>query len=160
MPFAKITIADICGKCGMNRKSFYYHFRDKYDLVNWIYDTEYLAVVTKKAERTGWDSILHACEYFYENRRFYRKVLLLREQNSFSEHFREIMRPVLEEDLKEILTERKQFELMDDPIAINFYVTFFVDAFLCALERWLTNRECIPPQRFVKLLQDCGRLLL
>ena len=29
MPFAKITVADICEKCGMNRKSFYYHFRDK-----------------------------------------------------------------------------------------------------------------------------------
>lgn len=35
-PFSKINVADICEKCGMNRKSFYYHFKDKYDLVNWI----------------------------------------------------------------------------------------------------------------------------
>ena len=32
--FSKISVADICNKCGMNRKSFYYHFKDKYDLVN------------------------------------------------------------------------------------------------------------------------------
>ena len=36
-PFSKISVGDICEDCGMNRKSFYYHFRDKYDLVNWIF---------------------------------------------------------------------------------------------------------------------------
>ena len=37
-PFAKISVSHICEECGMNRKSFYYHFKDKYDLVNWIFD--------------------------------------------------------------------------------------------------------------------------
>ena len=41
-PFSKISVGDICDACGMSRKSFYYHFRDKYDLVNWIFDTEFL----------------------------------------------------------------------------------------------------------------------
>ena len=36
-PFEKISVSDICNDCGINRKSFYYHFRDKYDLVNWIF---------------------------------------------------------------------------------------------------------------------------
>lgn len=26
--FDKINVAQICERCGMNRKSFYYHFRD------------------------------------------------------------------------------------------------------------------------------------
>lgn len=34
MPFSKISVSDIAEQCGMNRKSFYYHFKDKYDLVN------------------------------------------------------------------------------------------------------------------------------
>ena len=38
-PFARISVSDICTKCEMNRKSFYYHFKDKYNLVNWIYNT-------------------------------------------------------------------------------------------------------------------------
>ena len=25
---SKISISDICGACGMNRNSFYYHFKD------------------------------------------------------------------------------------------------------------------------------------
>jgi len=40
-PLAKISVGDICARCGMNRKSFYYHFKDKYDLVNWIFHTEF-----------------------------------------------------------------------------------------------------------------------
>ena len=36
-PFEKISVSDICVACGINRKSFYYHFRDKYDLVNCIF---------------------------------------------------------------------------------------------------------------------------
>jgi len=33
----KITVGDICDHCGITRKSFYYHFKDKFDLVNWIF---------------------------------------------------------------------------------------------------------------------------
>ena len=34
IPYAKISVGDICELCQMNRKSFYYHFKDKEDLVN------------------------------------------------------------------------------------------------------------------------------
>ena len=44
-PFAKISVSHICEECGMNRKSFYYHFKDKYDLVNWIFDVEFFQAV-------------------------------------------------------------------------------------------------------------------
>ena len=38
--FDKISIADITSTCGLNRQTFYYHFEDKYELLNWIYYTE------------------------------------------------------------------------------------------------------------------------
>ena len=41
-PIEKISVGNICDACGLNRKSFYYHFQDKYDLINWIYCTEFL----------------------------------------------------------------------------------------------------------------------
>ena len=41
-PIEKISVGNICDVCGMNRKSFYYHFQDKYELINWIYYTEFL----------------------------------------------------------------------------------------------------------------------
>lgn len=34
-PLNKITINDITDDCGVNRMTFYYHFKDIYDLVEW-----------------------------------------------------------------------------------------------------------------------------
>ncbi len=33
---AKITVSDIVKNCNLNRQTFYYHFKDKYDLLHWI----------------------------------------------------------------------------------------------------------------------------
>ena len=105
-PFAKITVSDICAKCNMNRKSFYYHFRDKFDLVNWIFDVEYLNHVQIGKNLIGWDSVLHLCNYFYENKDFYRKAMKVEDQNSFINHFRELVSPLMAEDIREILGEQ------------------------------------------------------
>ena len=34
-PVTKITINDITEDCGVNRATFYYHFKDIYDLIEW-----------------------------------------------------------------------------------------------------------------------------
>lgn len=36
-PFSKITISDITDACGVNRMTFYYHFHDIYDLIEWSF---------------------------------------------------------------------------------------------------------------------------
>ena len=33
----KITVSDLTDLCGLNRQTFYYHFKDIYDLLEWIY---------------------------------------------------------------------------------------------------------------------------
>ena len=36
----KITVADITEECGISRMTFYYHFRDIYDPVEWSCKTD------------------------------------------------------------------------------------------------------------------------
>ena len=38
--------------------------------MNWIYDVEYLSHVQIGENLIGWDSVLHLCDYFYENKDF------------------------------------------------------------------------------------------
>ena len=84
-PLTKISVGDICEKCGMNRKSFYYHFCDKYDLVNWIFDTEFSEIRNRPDHIANFEDI---CEYFYSDREFYRSALQITGQNSFRDYFR------------------------------------------------------------------------
>ena len=34
--FSKITVTEIVENCGVNRKTFYYHFEDIYALLRWM----------------------------------------------------------------------------------------------------------------------------
>ena len=144
-PFSKISVSNICEACDMNRKSFYYHFKDKYDLVNWIYYTECVTALKEKDYRTGWDLLEDLCAYFYENRSFYRKTLYVDGQNSFSEYFRDIIVAIISSDMD---------KLFDRDDAFQFHVNFYTDAFLCAIKRWLLDRDCIPAEEFTLLLKN------
>lgn len=144
MPFEKINVALIAERCGMSRKSFYYHFRDKYDLVNWIFDMEtqdlMLQLKSQETYSARIEFIARICDYFYANRSFYRKALRIQGQNSFSEHVREAIRPVMKERVEQLVSG----ENVDD-----FELDFFTDACYCALERWLKDKDCIPPGELV-----------
>ncbi|MBO7675489.1 MAG: TetR/AcrR family transcriptional regulator C-terminal domain-containing protein [Atopobiaceae bacterium] len=35
-PFDRVTVTALASLCGINRQTFYYHFRDIYDLIGWI----------------------------------------------------------------------------------------------------------------------------
>ena len=41
-PIKDIQIKELCDLCGVERTTFYYHFRDKYDLVAWIFKQNYI----------------------------------------------------------------------------------------------------------------------
>ena len=41
IPLSKVRVADLCARCGVERRVFYYHFKDKYDLVAWMFERDY-----------------------------------------------------------------------------------------------------------------------
>ncbi|MDO5398267.1 MAG: TetR/AcrR family transcriptional regulator C-terminal domain-containing protein [bacterium] len=146
VPFSKIRVGDICEKCNMNRKSFYYHFKDKYDLVNWIYYTEFIAVAKKREYCNIWELLLDICGYFYDNKSFYSKILKIEGQNSFSDYFQELLAPVTAEYIK---------DLFNDTETNSFYVNFFVDGFISAIKRWISDSNAVTSDEFVRLIHSC-----
>ena len=152
-PFSKISVGDICEKCDMNRKSFYYHFKDKYDLMNWIFDIEFIPVVIMQDDTSAegrMKRIENLLDYFYKNRDFYRKALEVSGQNSFTEHFQEILNSALSVHLREMYQEEQ---------TTDFQINFFCDAIIVAVHRWIADKDCMPPQEFGKQLFQCVRLI-
>ena len=43
--FHKITVSEIIRVCGVNRKTFYYHFQDIYALLQWVFEQEAIRVL-------------------------------------------------------------------------------------------------------------------
>jgi probable dihydroxyacetone kinase regulator len=143
-PLAKISVGEICKECNMNRKSFYYHFKDKYDLVNWVYHTEFIEDIQTKTYADGWDFLLDICEYFERNRSFYTNALQVTGQNSFLDYFAQFIRPIIGSYCEEAFeTDEQQC----------FYATLFTDAFEAAIFRWLTEDTKISAYEFVELIK-------
>lgn len=46
-PFSQITVSALVRDCGVNRKTFYYHFTDVYDLLNWMIQQDTLSVLSQ-----------------------------------------------------------------------------------------------------------------
>ena len=49
-PLEQITIQELTDPCGMQRRAFYYHFEDIYDLVKWMFREEALSLLQRQEE--------------------------------------------------------------------------------------------------------------
>ncbi len=74
-PLNKITINDIAEDCGINRMTFYYHFKDIYDLIEWSCEEDASrALAGKKTYETWQQGLLQIFEAVLENKPFIMNV--------------------------------------------------------------------------------------
>lgn len=144
MPFKEITIAVICDKCQMNRKSFYYHFKDKYDLVNWIFYTEIIEVVKDKTYTDSFDFFRDILYYLEDYRPFYKRVLKYDGQNSFYEYFKELITPLVNTNMSEMLGEVPYKD---------FVVSFLTDTVVGFIKKWLIEEEKMAADDFLGIIK-------
>lgn len=152
--FEKISVTDICNQCGMNRKSFYYHFRDKYDLVNWIFYVGFMDHVSlgdyqvdegENNPDRPWKLLTAVLDYFYEDRAFYKKALMIEGQNSFRDYFHDAVIPVFQYFL---------FDVLDGEDYADMFVMMICDAFIDALVRWLQSDEPERPEELISGIKE------
>ena len=143
-PFSKISVSMIAEGCHLNRKSFYYHFQDKYDLLTWIFDSEVEQFVSKKGYVSGWEKTKDLYVYLDANRKFYKKAFRVEGQNSLQNHFYTVLKPAVEKKLK---SENKD--------ADEFTVQFFLDAIFCTSMSWLKDSKGLTPFEFVSRIEKC-----
>lgn len=70
-PLDKITISDLTNDCGISRMAFYYHFKDIYDLVEWVcLEDAKGALQGKKTYDTWQEGLEQIFEAVLENKPF------------------------------------------------------------------------------------------
>ena len=74
-PLTKITINDLTTDCGISRMTFYYHFKDIYDLVEWCcLEDARIALQGKKTSSTWHEGLLQIFDAVMENKPFILNV--------------------------------------------------------------------------------------
>ncbi|MDE6949868.1 MAG: TetR/AcrR family transcriptional regulator C-terminal domain-containing protein [Lachnospiraceae bacterium] len=112
--FEHVTVGDIVKECGVNRQTFYYHFSDKYELLDWIYYHETFLPLTADISFGNWDEKLYELlRIMRENKAFYMNTIKCSD-NFFEEYLLKMLTTLFEtavEDLdarRQLTPEKKQ----------------------------------------------------
>ena len=95
-PIEKITIKEITEKAGVIRPTFYNHFQDKYELLEWIILTDLLEPIRPLIEnKMVSEALLLLFMNIEKEREFYKQTVGLEGQNSFESIARECVKEIL-----------------------------------------------------------------
>lgn len=87
----KITVLDITDHCGVNRQTFYYHFNDKYELLNWIYTQDLFIPLTKDLTFENWgDKLIELFRYMKQQKKFLMNTIKA-SNNFFAEYLEKVL---------------------------------------------------------------------
>ena len=145
-PLEKITISDICEECEVNRQTFYYHFQDIYDLIEWIYTNEASKVLADKKSYKNWDEgYLRIFEYALEEKDFaistYHSISREHLENFLYRETYQLLYAVLNEMSKGMSIHEE-----DKAFIANFYKYAFVGLIL----DWVRRGMMEDPHAIVK----------
>ncbi len=89
-PFDKITIKMITGKAGLIRPTFYKHFQDKYEVIEWIFQTEVASGVDLLIQNNmESDAVMMLLKRLGQEKSFYRRAYAMEPgPNSFEQILR------------------------------------------------------------------------
>lgn len=75
-PFSKITVTELVEYCGVNRKTFYYHFEDIYALLRWMLEQDMISVLISEELTTEPEKVIRfALDYINQNRQLLTSVI-------------------------------------------------------------------------------------
>ena len=74
-PLNKITVTEIVDLCGLNRMTFYYHFKDIYDLLEWVCISDAEKAVEGRTNHNNWqDGLVGLFGLLKDNKAFVSHV--------------------------------------------------------------------------------------
>ena len=157
-PLSKITIADITEDCGINRMTFYYHFQDIYDLIDWICQEEGgRALQGRKDYHTWQEGFVALCRAVVENRAFIEGVYHSVQREQIETYLYRMVYGLLIRVVEE-LSGPYSISREDQEYITHFYKYAFVGVML----DWVRRGMKEPPEEVVGRVSRMtrGQLLL
>ena len=145
-PLNKITISDITDDCAINRMTFYYHFKDIYDLVEWTCAEESAqAMEGKKTYDTWQEGFLNIFSAVQSN-----KPLIMNVYRCVSrERIEQYLNPLIHALILGVV-EEKSAEMPVSEADKRFIASFYEHAFIGVMLEWIDNNMREEPSVLVE----------
>lgn len=151
IPFSKITVSDITDHCKIHRQTFYYHFQDKYELLNWLINNDLLTIFTDDfCYENMYDKFLQAFEVMYQNKKFYQNAFKIN-LNVLFEYVSKISTSVLETVIQNIAEKHGISSKAEN---INTISEFFGFGFAGVVMSWANRGMTETPEEMVLKIKE------
>ncbi len=149
-PLNKITVRDVVEDCGLNRQTFYYHFEDIYDLLDWIYKTEAVESISQYRSYTTWtDGFYKIFLYIQNNKDFCYNTLNSLGRNHLDYYLysvtNDLIMGVVNEVSQNMNVKQKHKE---------FIANFYTQAFTGLVIQWMKEGMKEDPKIIIEELNE------
>ena len=147
-PLTKITVGDITDDCGINRMTFYYHFKDIYDLVEWsCLEDAKRALDEKKTYDTWQQGLLQIFKAVQENKPFILNVY----RCVHREQVEKYLQPLVDQLLWNVINEEAAGITVRDEDK-QFIAQVYSYMFIGLMLDWIKDDMREDPQQIVEKL--------
>ena len=120
-PIDKVTVKDLVEICGVNRQTFYYHFDDVDDLLEWVFEQDSDRVFPNEVIYDRWlDDMMVYFDYLESNSSFTLNVSNSNSRLSMLRYLKERMAFCIR-SFAEIASEGKNIDRQDFEFVVEFY---------------------------------------
>ena len=158
MPLKKISVQKLVDRCRLNRGTFYYHFRDISDLINWIYHTEITLPIyhyLRSYTEGELDSSVQVLRLLYADRDFFIQAVQMEGQNNLRDY-------ILAEThanwvcLRDRILELRgtNYASLDETIReeMDHLLKYFCCGHYFTTLQWIQDGMPLPPERMAVIL--------
>lgn len=150
----KITVKDLVEICGVNRQTFYYHFDDVYDLLEWVFEEDANRVLPSEVVYEHWrDDVMMFFKYLADNSVFALNIYNSNSRIYMLRYFKRRLQGCIR-SFAIIVSEGKNIDRTD----FEFVVEFYANGIVGLISQWLDLGMQLPKEitqdRFLKLLDN------
>ena len=134
---SKITVKDLVERCGVNRQTFYYHFHDIYDLMEWTIQDDADRILSEKLDYSDWKwGVASVLRYLQENRNLVLNIYHSVSHEAIARYLKRLLRPYI---LQVICSEMETLEYMPCEEDVDFLADIYTLAVIGIIMEWISR---------------------
>ncbi len=139
-PIDKITVKDLVELCNVNRQTFYYHFDDVYDLLEWIFEEDANRALPKEIVYENWrQDVTTWFTYLKDNSTFMLNIYHSDNRSHLLRFFYDKLYACIR-SFSDIVSEGKNIDKED----YEYIITMYTNGTVGFISQWLENGMQLP----------------